>query len=235
MKRIVIRAGCAVIAVAALTVATALAVEPNKGAVYEQTGSVSVSFEVSHSGKSITGFKGPSLHACGVLAPGSASFPKHAKISHGAFVVKEIVPAHSKDDEIVSGHFTAHGAVKGTVKVATQCLLPPNFNSGPVKHKTFHWSATSEPAGPSSRYCLDLNRSEPGRGMYDFSSIIVLHTTCPTADHAIKAGKFTKAPPPDTTGPPVFTTPGWACERNPTSGRYTCTRHRASFSWLEGV
>jgi hypothetical protein len=97
------------------------------------------------------------------------------------------------------------------------------------------WSATSEPAGKASRYCLDHQREEPGRGLHDFATIIETGTTCATVYRAIDAGAFMAAPPPNNSGPPVFTTAGWTCSRAATSGRYTCTRSSTSFSWVEGL
>ncbi len=210
-------------------VVAALAVQPNKGALYESNSEPAVSFQVSASGKSITHFQGPTLFACGVIAPGSARYPSHTKISHGKFTIKQILPPHSKDSATLTGRFTAHGGVTGTVKVATQCLRPPNFNSGPVKHKTFSWSATSEPASKTSRWCPDKTRQVPKYGPFFFTNVIEKDTTCKTVAKAIKAGKVTPQP----TTAPTFSTPGWTCARSMTTGRYICTRRKASFSWVD--
>jgi hypothetical protein len=214
-----------------LWVVAALAVQPNKGALYESNSDHEVSFEVSAGGKSITHFHGPTLFACGVIAPGPAQYPSRTKISHGKFTIKEILPPHSKNSAILSGHFTAHGGVTGKVKVATQCLRPPNFNSGPVKHKTFTWSSTSEPAGKTSRWCPDTSKRVPHFGPFNFTSLIEKSTSCETVAKAIKAGKVT----PQTSVPPLFSTPGWTCTRSMTTGRYLCKRRKASFSWLNGI
>jgi hypothetical protein len=212
-------------------VVAALAVQPNKGALYKSNSEPAVSFQVSVNGKSITHFHGPTLFACGVIAPGSAQYPSHTKISHGKFTIKQILPPHSKDSATLTGRFTAHGGVIGKVKVATQCLRPPNFNSGPVKHKTFTWSSTSEPAGKTSRWCPDMSKRVPHFGRFNFTSVIEKNTRCETVAKAIKAGKVT----PQTSAPPVFSTPGWKCTRSTTTGRDLCNRRKASFSWLNGI
>ena len=147
----------------------------------------------------------------------------------GKFRLKQILPPHSKDSAVLTGRFTAHGGVTGKVKVATQCLLPPNFNSGPIRHKTFSWSATSEPAGKTSRWCPDRARQVPKYGPFFFTDVIEKNTTCKTVAKAIKAGKITPQP----TAAPTFSTPGWACGRSMTTGRYICTRRKASFSWVD--
>ncbi|MGZ6616136.1 MAG: hypothetical protein ACXVFQ_17085 [Solirubrobacteraceae bacterium] len=218
----------AVVVTGGLSAATALALAANKGAIYEGAGGGGVTFTVSVSGKSITDFNGPTRFACGGLAPGSTKYPQHATISHDVFKVTSIQPARSKDITVVTGHFTKGGGVTGTIKVATQCLLPPNFNSGPVKHKTFTWSSTSEPAGKTSRWCPDMSRQVPHFGPFGFTAVIAENTTCKTVAEAIRASKVT----PQTMAPPVFSTPGWTCTRSPTSGRYTCSHRKASFSWV---
>lgn len=233
-------------------VATALAAQPNKGAVYagrlavpgetakscsaprsgggknggsnNAIGSV-VCFEVSANGASLTDFTGPYVQACGDPGVATKSYPTHAKISNGRFTVKQIVPAHSKNSTTVSGRFAANGRVTGTVKVATQCLLPPNFNSGPVKHKTYSWSGTSEPSGAGSANCFE-------RGQ--FTQIITIRTTCKVAFHAMTKGKFAAVmtPATTTTPPPTFTTPGWKCANSAASGGYTCTKGKEGFSFV---
>ena len=91
---------------------------------------------------------------------------KQSPISGGRFAVREILPAGSKNSVVISGRFGAHGSVKGKITVATQCLLPPNFNSGPVKHKTLSWSGTSEHEGNGSGYCFGVSRHIPGKGVF---------------------------------------------------------------------
>jgi hypothetical protein len=217
----------AVIVAGGMSAATALALAPNKGAIYESKSDLS--FTVSASGKSLTKFQGPTKFACGVLAPGPAKYPKHAKISHGAFKITSIQPAGSKDSTVITGHFTKGGGVRGSIKVATQCLLPPNFNSGPVKHKTFSWSGTSRPDGSASRYCPDGGtRHLPGFGIFNFTNVIASGTTCKTVLAAIKAATVTPNPPK----PPTFATKGWTCTG---SAPYKCTRHKAFFTFFDGV
>jgi hypothetical protein len=215
----------------AMWAVAALAIEPNRGALYQSKGLPAVSFEVSASGQTITHFQGPTLFACNVIAPGPAKWPRHARISHGKFTIKQILPPQSKDSAILSGRFTAHGGVNGKVKVTTQCLLPPNFRTGPIKHKTVPWSSTSEPAGRTSRWCPDMTKRVAPSGAFNFDSVIKRNTTCKTVAGAIKAGKVT----PQTSAPSVFSTPGWTCTRSMTTGRYLCTRRKASFSWINGA
>ena len=225
-----------------LTATLALAAQPQKGAVYfGGTGgeeSSAIGFEVSANGSMLTKFSGPYEAACSNLAPGPPTYQKQAPISGGRFSVKEILPAHSKNSVVISGRFGAHGSVKGKIAIATQCLLPPNFNSGPVKHKTLSWSGTSEPQGTGSAYCLSVSRHLPGKGLFTFETITEVATTCKVVDKAIDAGSFTTTTePPDIFG--QFTTPGWTCNRGTgnenESGRYTCTKAKASFSFSHGL
>jgi hypothetical protein len=74
-----------------------------------------------------------------------------------------------------------------------------------VKHKTFTWSSTSEPAGKTSRWCPDMSKRVPHFGPSNFTSLIGKDTSCETVAKAIKAGKVT----PQTSAPPLFATPGW--------------------------
>lgn len=221
-----------------LTATLALAAQPQKRAVYfGGTGgeeSTAIRFEVSANGSMLTKFSGPFEAACGNPAPGPPDYQKQAPISGGHFAVKEIVPAGSKNSVVISGRFGAHGSVKGKVAIATQCLLPPDFNSGPVKHKTLSWSGTSEPQGTGSAYCLSLSRQLPGKGPFTFETITEVATTCKTVKKALDAGSFaTTTEPPDIFG--QFTTPGWTCTRNTSTGRYTCTKAKANFSFSHGI
>lgn len=222
MNRKLFWLGGAVLMLVAVPVTVALATSPNKGAVYKATASSPfISFEVSANGKSVLHLSARNnLITCGP-APGSIKWPAHVKISGGRFTVT--VHEASPNSNTVTGRFLVNGRVKGKLKQTIRCLLPPNFNSGPVKHKTLSWSATSEPAGKASRYCLDHRHA--GK---TFASIIEISTTCKTVYGAMDAGTFTEVPPAPA---PTFTTPGWTCNRNPTSGRYTCSRAKASFSF----
>jgi hypothetical protein len=212
--------GCGVLAISALSGAVALAVQPTKGAVYMSFGEDNVSFEVSANGKSLSHLSTGSVAACGGLAPGTLKWPSHVAISHGRFSTAAIFRAHSKDSVALNGHFTPNGGAGGTFKVATECLLPPNFNSGPVKHEMVSWSASSEPEGPASRYCEVLELKT------EFEDITLEHTTCATVDAAIKAGTTA------TVAPHEFTTPGWTCTRSTSAGfRFTCSRPGATFSF----
>jgi hypothetical protein len=238
---------CAVLAI----VATALAAQPNNGALYvgklaavsemaescsvpkggtgrgagTNAGGHKVCFEISPNGASLTDFSGPYVQACGNLGVATLSYPTHAEVSNGRFVVKLIVPAHSKNGITVSGRFAANGRVHGIVKVATQCLLPPNFNSGPIKHKSYSWSGSSEPSGAGSAYCFEHGQ---------FSQISTVRTTCQVAYRAMTKGKFTAvtATAMTTIPPPTFTTPGWKCTNTTASGGYTCTKAKGSFSFV---
>jgi hypothetical protein len=220
----------------------ALAAQPQKGAVYfGGTGgeeSAAIRFEVSANGSMLTKFSGPYAAACSNPAAANPNYQKQARISGGHFAVKEIVPAHSKNSVVISGRFGAHGSVKGKITIATQCLQPPNFNSGPVKHKTVSWSGTSEPHGAGSAYCLSVSRQLPGKGPFTFEAITEVATTCKVVDKAIDAGNFTTTTePPDIFG--QFTTAGWTCTRGTgnenESDRYSCTKAKASFSFSQGL
>lgn len=219
-----------------LTATLALAAQPQKRAVYfggaGREESTAIRFEVSANGSMLTKFRGPFEAACGNPAPGPPHYQKQAPISGGRFAVKEILPADSKNSVVISGRFSAHGGVKGKVAIATQCLLPPNFNSGPVKHKTLSWSGTSEPQGTGSAYCLSVSRQLPGKGVFAFETITEVATTCKTVDKAIDAGSFTTTTePPDIYG--QFTTPNWTCTRSTSTDRYSCTKAKASFSFSQ--
>lgn len=224
------------VAAFALTVTPALAAQPRKGAVYVGSvgGESQIKFEVAKSGRTLTHFSAPLEAACSNPAPGNPQYPKQARISGGRFTVEEIVPAHSQDSVVFTGSFTANGGVTGKIAVATQCLLPPDFKSGPVKHKTVSWSGTSEPQGKDSGYCFEVSREIPGKGSFTFASITEIATTCKAVDEAIHAGSFTTTTtPPDIYG--QFATPGWTCTRNTSEDRFTCTKAKASFSFTSGL
>jgi hypothetical protein len=227
-----------VAAVSTITATLALAAQPQKKAVYfGGTGgeeSTAIRFEVSANGSMLTKFSGPFEAACGNPAPGPPNYQKQAPISGGRFAVKEILPADSKNSVVISGRFGAHGSVKGKITVATQCLLPPNFNSGPVKHKTLSWSGTSEPQGNGSGYCFGVSRHIPGKGVFAFETITETATTCKTVKKALDAGSFTTTTEPsDIYG--QFTTPNWTCTRSTSTYRYSCTKAKASFSFSAGL
>jgi hypothetical protein len=195
-----------------------------------------VDFEVAKNGKYLTNIDTREFVACANLGPAPPTWPTRAPISGPRFTVSEIVPAHSKNSVRMKGHFTKNGGVKGVIEVATQCLLPPNFNSGPVKHKTFSWSATSEPQGKASAYCEPRSRQIPSKGVFEFSNIIVIRTTCPVVYKAINAGTFITT---GTTGVNEdifgeFSTPGWTCTRNVTTDTYVCKKPGKSFSFING-
>lgn len=128
----------------------------------------------------------------------------------------------------MTGQFLAHGGAKGTLEQTIRCLRPPNFNSGPVKHVTVSWSATSEPAGNTSRYCLDhTHKFPPPRGSFTFSTIIETHTTCAPVYAAMNAGAFAS------TAPFAFSTPGWICTEPGNGSEFPmrCTKGKAIFSF----
>jgi hypothetical protein len=217
-----------------VAVAMAAAGKPIKGAIYQEK-NVQLRFAVSANGKSVTQFQGPFVAACANPAEANPKWQKHAKISGGKFTIKEIVPAHSKNSYVLTGRFTGHGGVTGKIRVATQCLRPPNFNSGPVKHKTFSFSASAEPDGSDSRYCEDKQRHVAGIGFFYFTNLTEKGTNCSAVEHAIKAGKVTTFLPPQTPAPPEFSTTGWTCTRATTSGIYTCQRGKADFSFINAL
>ncbi len=230
MKRKLFCVAGAVLMLVALPVAVALATAPNKGAVYEATASSPfISFEVSANGKLVLHLNARNnLITCGP-APGSITWPSHIKISGGRF--SATVHEASPNSNTVTGRFLPGGRVKGTLKQTIRCLLPPNFNSGPVKHRTIPWSATSEPAGKASRYCQDYtHKFPPPHGTFAFSNIIKTHTTCPTVYRAMNAGTFAS------TAPFGFTTPRWVCKAPGNGSQFPvrCKKGKATFSFDEG-
>ena len=219
-----------VIVAGGMSAATALALAPNKGAVYEATaGSPFISFAVSANGKSVLHLNARNnLITCGP-APGSITWPSHIKISRGHF--SATVHEASPNSNTVTGSFLAGGRVKGKLKQTIRCLLPPNFNSGPIKHRTISWSATSEPAGKASRYCQDYtHKFPPPHGTFAFSHIIEMHTTCATVYRAMNAGTFAS------TAPFGFTTPRWVCKAPGNGSQFPvrCKKGKATFSFEEG-
>jgi hypothetical protein len=198
----------------------------NKGDVYiGGTNGQTVTFKVAKNGKSLVDFSGPgsTIKDCGPTVA-SLRWPTTAKFSGSKF--KITIKEASPNQQTVSGTFHANGRITGTIKNTTECLLPPNFRSGPVEHATVSWSGTSEPMGKDSMYCMTVDRHIPGKGPFFFSGIIAIQVKCPTVDGAIGRGSFA------TTGTtPItesifgqFSTPGWTCPPRSTSGLYTCTR-----------
>lgn len=234
MRKAIGASACAAAAFA-LMVTLALAAAPQKGAVYVGSiGESRIQFEVSANGRELSHFSAPLEAACSNIAPSSPQYPKQANISGGRFTVKQIVPAGSKNSVVFAGHFTANGGVTGKITVATQCLLPPDFKTGPVKHKTVSWSGTSEPQGKGSGYCFEVSRKIPGKGPFTFASIVEVATTCKAVDKAIHAGRFTTTTtPPDIYG--QFATRGWMCTSDTSDNRFTCAKAKASFSFTRGL
>jgi hypothetical protein len=245
---------CGAAFLAALPVAVALAAQPTKGAIYDGAvsgqgaeapscsapvkgtgrgsgssgGGSGVCFEVSRNGKSLSDFQGPYVQACSNIGVATLSYQTHAEISGGRFVVKLIVPAHSKNSIVITGQFVGHGGVKGRIRVATQCLRPPNFNSGPVRHKTLSWSGTSEPDGKASGFCFDDVRKH---GSY--VHIIETGTTCRIVKAALDRGTYH-----DSTAmtPQTFATRGWTCALgSATTGVFDCSKSKARFSFIHSI
>jgi hypothetical protein len=243
---------CGAAFLVALPVAVALAAQPTKRAIYDGAvagrvlqscsaptkgkgrgsgsggGGSLVCFEVSRNGKSLSDFQGPYVQACGNIGPAALTYQTHAEISRGRFVVKLIVPAHSKNSIVITGQFVAHGGVRGKIRVATQCLLPPNFNSGPVKHETLSWSGTSEPDGKASAFCFDDVRKHGS-----FVQIVEIGTTCRTVKAALDRGTYHDS---TATTPQTFTTRGWTCSlRSSTTGEFDCSKSKARFSFIHSI
>jgi hypothetical protein len=245
---------CGAAFLAALPVAVALAAQPTKGAIYDGAvagrgaeaqscsapvkekgrgggsngGGSLVCFEVSRNGKSLSDFQGPYVQACANIGVASLSYQTHAKISGGRFVVKLMAPAHSKNSIVITGQFVAHGGVRGKIRVATQCLRPPNFNSGPVKHETLSWSGTSEPDGKASAFCFDDVRKH---GSY--VNIVEIATTCQTVKAALNRGTYHDS---TATTPQTFATRGWTCAlQSATSGEFECSKSKARFSFIHSI
>lgn len=224
----IVRWACAALAIAALPVAVALAAAPNKGSVYfgQTSNARDVSFEVSADGTDVVMFDtGVVAPDCGP-APGAPNYPASVKISKGSFTLKELLPAGSKNRTTVTGHFQAGGKVKGTIRGTVQCLLPPNFNSGPVKYFSQTWSANSEPDGKTSRSCYDYVKPTGQYSGIDLTSIVTFGVPCKTVDAALHAGAFATAAPHD------FTTPGWTCQDlGGGLPRFSCSKRRHKFSF----
>ena len=224
----ILRWACAALVVAALPVAVALATAPNKGSVYfgQTSKATDVSFEVSADGTHVRMFDtGVVAPICGP-APGAPKYPASVKISKGSFTLKELLPVGSKNSTTVIGHFEADGKVKGTIRGKIQCLLPPNFNSGPVKHFSQTWSANSEPDGKASRSCYDYVKPTGKFSGIDLTSIVTFGVPCKTVDAALHAGTFA------TTAPHDFTTPGWTCTAlGGGLPRFSCSKRHHKFNF----
>ncbi len=224
----VVRFACVALAIAALPVAVALAAAPNKGSVYfgKTSNAAAVSFEVSANGTHVLMFEtGVVAPDCGP-APGVAKYPAKVKISKGSFTLKALLPAGSKNSTTITGHFRADGKVKGTIRGTIQCLLPPNFNSGPVKHFSKTWSANSEPDGKASRSCYDYVKPTGQFSGIDLTSIVTFGVPCKTVDAALHAGSFA------TTAPHDFTSPGWTCKAlGGGLARFSCSKRRDKFNF----
>lgn len=186
----------------------------------------SVSFQVSQNGKSLLNYRSSELGPrCFGSAGASPAYQTSVKISHRRFTVKKIERAAGF--ETVTGSLLSGGRAKGTIEGVEECLLPPNFRSGTVKHYHDSWSATSEPDGKASRFCYDHVKPTGPTGGLDLTDIIVFHSTCQTAYKAMNAGTLAKVPPT----PPAFTTPGWNCTILSPTGEYSCKKGSASFTF----
>jgi hypothetical protein len=132
----------------------------------------------------------------------------------------------------VSGRLLSGGRAKGEINGTVECLLPPNFRSGPVKHYHDSWSAISEPDGSASRYCYDDTKPTSSTAGIYLTDIVMMQTTCKTVYTAIKAGSFSTPVPPSRS---EFTTPGWDCTIPGPTGlpRYSCKKGSASFSFTK--
>jgi hypothetical protein len=243
---------CGAAVLAGLPVAVALAAQPNNRAIYNGVvagraaeaqrcqaptrgrgsrfngGGSGICFEVSRDGKSLSDFHGPYVQACANIGVPSLSYETHTKISGGRFVVKLIVPAHSKNSIIIAGQFVGNGGLRGRIRVATQCLRPPNFNSGPVRHETLSWSGTSEPDGKASGFCFD-DPHKHGR----YVNIIEIGTTCRIVKRALDRGTYH-----DSTAmtPQTFATRGWMCVlHSATTGQFDCSKSKARFSFVDSI
>lgn len=228
--RVVVLIGVALAAflvVAAVAFAASKSVVNNGKLYMGGSGGQTVDFTVAKNGKSLVDFQGPGSPKieCGP-AVSALTWPKTVKLSGDKFTItmKESGP----NQQTVTGRFHANGRVTGTIKETTECLLPPLFRSGPVKHSTQLWSGTSDPMGKDSEYCNGRSRHFADKGVFNFSGIVGVEVTCPVIDHAIGAGTFT------TTGTTPqtedffgeFSTPGWTCVKTTTGlyHPYTCTR-----------
>jgi len=216
------------LAVVALPVAVALAAAPNRGAVYfgQTSNGIGLSFSVSANGEHVLKF------GSGVIGPlcnvgvGAPKYGSSAKISNGSFTITEIVPAHSKNGTTITGHFESGGTVKGTAEGTVECLLPPDFRSGPVRHFKHSWSANSEPEGNASRWCYDYVKPTGQFSGIDLTSIVTFGVPCNTVDAALHAGTFATAAPHE------FTTPGWTCKAlGGGLPRFSCSKQHNKFEF----
>ena len=126
----------AVVVAGGMSAATALALAPNKGAIYE--GKSDVSFTVSASGKSLTKFQGPTKFRVRRPSSGARDLPQPRQdLARGLQDHLDPAAAGSKDSTVITGRFTEGGGVRGSIKVATQCLpARRTATGGPVERET---------------------------------------------------------------------------------------------------